>query len=78
MTLPTVVVTGGNKGIGRSITDAFIASGYHVVIGSRSEDGLEGVNPEFYSHIVMDVRNEAAHINLCNCAVEIGGKNNSA
>lgn len=68
-----VVVSGGNKGIGRSITDAFIAAGYHVVIGSRTVEGLECLDPEHYSHIEMDVRDQLAHHTLCDRAIEVGG-----
>ena len=74
MTQKTVVITGGNKGIGRSITEAFIAAGYHVVIGSRSADGLANLDRANYSHIAMDVRDEAAHVALCERAIEVGGK----
>lgn len=74
MTKRTVVVTGGNKGIGRAITDAFILAGYHVVIGSRSAAGLDDLDSASYSHIAMDVRDEAAHVALCEQAIKIGGK----
>lgn len=70
----TAVVTGGNRGIGRAITDAFIASGYHVVIGSRSAVGLDSMDPKRYSHVKMDVRNEISHVALCEKAIEVGGK----
>ena len=69
----TVVVTGGNKGIGRAITESFVMAGYHVVIGSRTRDGLTNVDPAHCSHVVMDVRDEAAHLLLCERAVEVGG-----
>ena len=36
----TVVVTGGGKGIGASISRVFYDNGYHVVIGSRYDSGL--------------------------------------
>lgn len=36
----TVVITGGGKGIGASISQAFYEDGYNVVIGSRSDSGL--------------------------------------
>ena len=37
----TVVITGGGKGIGAAISRAFHGAGYSVVIGSRSDSGLD-------------------------------------
>jgi len=68
----TVVITGGNKGIGFAISEAFIASGYHVVIGSRSTDGLNKLKPGSFSHIEMDVRDERGHVALCEEALKKG------
>jgi NAD(P)-dependent dehydrogenase (short-subunit alcohol dehydrogenase family) len=36
----TAVVTGGNKGIGASISRAFYNEGYYVIMGSRNDHGL--------------------------------------
>ena len=38
--MQTVVVTGGGKGIGASISQVFHGAGYSVVIGSRTDSGL--------------------------------------
>lgn len=37
-----VLVTGGNRGIGRSIAEAFLAAGYPVAVTARSGEGPEG------------------------------------
>jgi 3-oxoacyl-[acyl-carrier protein] reductase len=38
----TVLVTGGNRGIGRAIAAAFVAAGHRVAVTARSGDGPEG------------------------------------
>jgi 3-oxoacyl-[acyl-carrier protein] reductase len=38
----TVLVTGGNRGIGKSIAEVFIAAGYKVAVTSRNGDGPKG------------------------------------
>jgi 3-oxoacyl-[acyl-carrier protein] reductase len=43
MTQPrTVVITGGNRGIGRAIAEEFIAQGHRVAVTARSGEGPEG------------------------------------
>lgn len=37
-----VLVTGGNRGIGRAIAERFIAAGYRVAVTARSGEGPEG------------------------------------
>jgi len=38
----TVLVTGGNRGIGRAIATAFVAAGHRVAVTARTGDGPEG------------------------------------
>jgi len=37
-----VLVTGGNRGIGRAIAERFVADGYRVAVTTRSGEGPEG------------------------------------
>ncbi len=65
------IVSGGSKGIGESISKAFMNSGYSVVIGSRS-------NPEFHLPpgniwVQMDATTEAGHESLISKAKELDG-----
>ena len=41
-TVRTVLVTGGNRGIGRSIAEEFVALGHRVAVTARSGEGPEG------------------------------------
>ena len=41
---PLIVVTGGTKGIGRAIVDAFVHQGFDAVICSRNVEGVVGPN----------------------------------
>jgi len=65
----TVIITGGNKGIGESITRTYLKAGYHVFVGAREktpmfEEGL--ANLHFMS---TDVRKESAHHALAEFAM---------
>lgn len=43
MTARNVLVTGGNRGIGKSIAEALAAAGHNVVVTTRSGDAPEGL-----------------------------------
>lgn len=74
MSKKTVVVTGGNRGIGLNITEAFVNAGYDVFVGARQEAGLANRFGDRVTFVATDVRNEAAHHALVQRAIEQTGK----
>ena len=60
----TVIVTGGNRGIGRSITESFVKAGYTVIVGARTEQNIQAIDPKNVIFQLIDVRDEAAHFTL--------------
>jgi NAD(P)-dependent dehydrogenase (short-subunit alcohol dehydrogenase family) len=69
----SVVITGGNRGIGLSITEAFVNDGYFVVVGARQELDLLSRFGDRVCFVPMDVRDEAAHCRLVDAAVKQTG-----
>ncbi|PZE28770.1 MULTISPECIES: 3-oxoacyl-ACP reductase FabG [unclassified Curtobacterium] len=66
MTTPrTVLVTGGNRGIGHAIAQEFVAAGHRVAVTSRSGDG----GPEGALTVAADVT-DAASVDAAFTAVE--------
>lgn len=73
-TQKTVVVTGGSRGIGLDITEAFINAGYFVVIGARHD---RGVVERFGDRVVfqeIDVQNASDHVKLVELAFKYTGR----
>lgn len=70
----TVVITGGSKGIGASISRAFYENGYQVVIGSRYDSGLAAELGERCLFHATDVRNPRQLHALVQRAVEWTGR----
>ena len=70
----TVIVTGGSKGIGASISEEFIKAGMNVIIGARHDNGLAkklGNNAYFFN---MDVKEENNHIKIIKEAIKLTGR----
>ena len=70
----TVIVTGGNRGIGRSITESYVKAGYTVIVGARTEQNIQAIDPKHVIFQSMDVRDEAAHVTLAKMAIDATGR----
>jgi NAD(P)-dependent dehydrogenase (short-subunit alcohol dehydrogenase family) len=73
-TRKTVIITGGNKGIGEGITRVFLDAGYDVVIGAREKTSLFDNNTEHLHFVPTDVRHEESHKALVAAALEKTGR----
>jgi 3-oxoacyl-[acyl-carrier protein] reductase/meso-butanediol dehydrogenase/(S,S)-butanediol dehydrogenase/diacetyl reductase len=70
----TVIITGGNRGIGLNITEAFIESGFSVLVGSRKPpDQLQKFSKRLL-FVPTDVRYESDHIELVKKAIDETGR----
>ena len=65
------IVSGGSKGIGESISKAFMNAGYSVVIGSRSKPNFQILSNSVW--VQMDATTEVGHNALIQAAKQIGG-----
>lgn len=62
--MPSVLVTGAARGIGRAVAEHLAATGWDVIAGVRSQadaDAVPAVNPDRISSVILDVTN-ADHI----------------
>jgi len=73
MSEKTAIITGGNRGIGLSITEAFINAGYAVIVGARSDSGVEKRFGGKARYVSMDVREETGHRQLIETALDWTG-----
>ena len=69
----SAVITGGNRGIGVAITEAFVKAGYFVVVGARRDTGLEARFGNQVRFVCADVRQESAHRKLVDAALSETG-----
>lgn len=74
MNRKVVVITGGNRGIGLSITRAFVEADYSVVVGARHEAGLWDQFGDRVTFVSMDVRHESGHRDLVQRAIQETGR----
>lgn len=70
----TVIVTGGNRGIGLAITKSFVKAGYTVIVGARTEQNIQGIDPKQVIFRSIDVRDEMAHLTLAKAAIDETGR----
>ncbi|NDB04035.1 MAG: SDR family oxidoreductase [Flavobacteriaceae bacterium] len=70
----SVVITGGNRGIGRSITESYVKAGYTVIVGARTEKNIQAIDPKNVIFQSIDVRDEAAHVTLAEMAINATGR----
>ena len=68
------IVTGGNRGIGLGITQSFIEGGYNVLVGERQDRNLEETDGDKVVFVPTDVRQEQAHHDLVEHAIEKYGR----
>jgi len=71
----TVVITGGNRGIGLGITKVFLKNNYLVIVGSRGpiEEDLYN-DKNLIIQVKIDVKKEKDHIKLAKLAIEKTGR----
>ena len=73
-TKKTVIITGGNRGIGEFLTRAFWEQGYYVLIGARKDNGLAGELGGRVRFQLTDVRLEKNHSALIETMVKWAGR----
>mgnify|MGYP001186815730 FL=1 len=72
--MKTVIITGGNKGIGLAITKKFVADGYKIIVGARHDTGIEKQFDGHARFVAMDVQDEAGHRKLVQAAMDWTGQ----
>lgn len=70
----TVIITGGNTGIGLGITKEFITSGYKVIIGARKDREIEAYFDGHVKFVPMNVKDEEGHKKLVRTARDWTGQ----
>jgi NAD(P)-dependent dehydrogenase (short-subunit alcohol dehydrogenase family) len=70
----TVIVTGGSRGIGRSLAEGFLDAGYSVIVGARTASGIEDLSKDRLRFVAMDVAEEGGHTALVDAAMQWTGR----
>lgn len=70
----TVIITGGNKGIGLDIVRVFSKSNYQVFVGARENTKELDELAENVHFVKTDVRNEIDHQNIIKVAIKKTGR----
>ncbi|MDC0239175.1 SDR family oxidoreductase [Candidatus Thioglobus sp.] len=70
----TVIITGGNKGIGLDITRVFAKAGYEVFVGAREKTRTLAELGDSVHFIKTNVKFEKDHQNLVKAALEKTGR----
>ena len=74
--MKTVIITGGNSGIGLGISKFFHENNYFVIVGGRKDYGLEKIFSENFIFQSLDLRDEKSHHKLVDIALNKTGKIN--
>lgn len=72
--MKTVIITGGNKGIGLDIAKCFLKANYNVIVGARSDNGFQkNLEGDVLFHSV-NVKNCSGHLELVELAIQKFGR----
>lgn len=72
--MKTVIITGGNKGIGKDLTTSFLNSNYNVIVGARTELDASLLKKKNLIFINVDLTEEKGHLHLAEEALKKTGR----